>query len=76
MGELTGHTPDVRVVEIANSLRGSIADVSKRLSITGRCKVSWREGIKRVFKERHGDQSKSTITGQSSKLLNEIKRFL
>jgi len=76
MGELTGHTPDVRVVEIANSLRGSIADVSKRLSITGPCKVSWREGIKRVFEERHTDQSKSPITGQSSKLLNEIKRFL
>jgi nucleoside-diphosphate-sugar epimerase len=76
MGEITGHTPDVRVVEIANSLRGSIADVSKRLSITGPCKVSWRDGIKRVFEERHGDQSKSLITGQSSKLLNEIKRLL
>jgi nucleoside-diphosphate-sugar epimerase len=76
MGELTGHTPDVRVVEIANSLRGSIADVSKRLSITGPCKVSWRDGIKRVFEERHGDQSKLTISGQSSKLLNEIRRFL
>ena len=75
MGELTGHTPDVRVVEIANSLRGSIADVSKRLSITGPCKVSWRDGIRRVFEERHANQSKSTITGQSSKLLNEIKRF-
>jgi hypothetical protein len=76
MGELTGRTPDVRVVEIANSLRGSIADVSKRLSITGPCKVSWRDGIKRVFEERHGDQSKLTISGQSSKLLNEIRRFL
>ena len=76
MGEITGHTPDVRVVEIANSLRGSIADVSKRLSITGPCKVSWREGIKRVFKERHGDQSNLPIAGQSSKLLNEIKRLL
>jgi hypothetical protein len=74
MGELTGHTADVRVVEISNSLRGSIADVSKRLSITGPCQVSWRDGIKRVFEERYGDQSKSSITGQSSKLLNEIER--
>ena len=38
--------------------------------------VSWRDGIKRVFEERHGDQSKLTISGQSSKLLNEIRRFL
>jgi hypothetical protein len=76
MGELTGHTPDVRVVEIANSLRGSIADVSKRLSITGPCKVSWRDGLRRVFEERHGDQSNLPIAGQSSKLLNEIKRLL
>ncbi len=73
MGELTGHTADVRVVEISNSLRGSIADVSKRLSITGPCQVSWRDGIKRVFEERYGDQTKSSITGQSSKLLNEIE---
>jgi len=76
MGELTGRTPDVRVVEIANSLRGSIADVSKRLSITGPCKVSWREGIKRVFEERHTDQSKSPITGQSSRLLGEVEQLL
>jgi hypothetical protein len=76
MGDLTGQTADVRVVETPNTLRGSIADVSKRLSITGPCKVSWRDGIRRVFEERHADQSKSLITGQSSKLLNEIKRFL
>jgi nucleoside-diphosphate-sugar epimerase len=76
MGELTGHTPDVRVVEIANSLRGSIADVSKRLSITGPCQVSWRDGIKRVFQERHAHQSKLTITGQSSRLLGEVGQLL
>ena len=76
MGELTGKIPDVRVVEIPNSLRGSIADVSKRLSITGPCKISWRDGIRQVFEERHGSGTNTSVTGQSSKLLNEIKRFL
>ena len=76
MGDLTGHTADVRVVETPNTLRGSIADVSKRLSITGPCKVSWRDGIRRVFEERNASQLMSTITGQSSKLLTEIKRLL
>ena len=76
MGELTGRTPDVRVVEIANSLRGSIADVSKRISITGPCKVSWRDGIRQVFEERHDAASNMPIVGQSSKLLNESQRLL
>jgi nucleoside-diphosphate-sugar epimerase len=69
MGELTGHTPDVRVVEIANSLRGSIADVSKRLSISGPCKVSWRDGIKQLHEGRYQD----SIFGlsQSDRLLNQ-----
>ena len=76
MGELTGRTPDVRVVEIANSLRGSIADVSKLISITGPCKVSWRDGIRQVFEERHDAASNMPIVGQSSKLLNESQRLL
>jgi len=76
MGELTRHTPDVRVVEIANSLRGSIADVSKRYSITGPCKVSWHDGIRQVFEDRHSGSGNTPVTGQSSKLLNETKRLL
>jgi hypothetical protein len=69
MGELTGHTADVRVVETPNTLRGSIADVSKRLSITGPCKVSWRDGIKQL----HDGRYQNSIFGlsQSDRLLNQ-----
>ena len=75
MGLITGHVPDVRVVETPSTLRGSIADVAKRLSITGPCRVSWREGIQRVFEERYADKHKTEVIGQSSKLLGQIERL-
>ena len=74
MGELTGHRPDVRVVEVPGTLRGSIADVSRRHSITGPCTVDWRNGIRRVFEERHA--AGRSVMGQSSKLLDGVRRLL
>lgn len=74
MGELTGRTAEVRVVATPGTLRGSIADVSKRRALTGPCTVSWREGIKRVHRERHGDSTATTPSGQSARLLNEVSR--
>ena len=52
MGELTGKPAEVVVKEIPNTLRGSVADATKRQAITGPCKVDWREGLRRTWEAR------------------------
>ncbi|MFC7446528.1 NAD-dependent epimerase/dehydratase family protein [Rhodococcus daqingensis] len=55
-GELMGVDAAVDVVPIEGTLRGSIADTSRRASITGPCAVDWREGIRRTVALRHPDK--------------------
>ncbi|BCN77232.1 NAD-dependent epimerase/dehydratase family protein [Prescottella equi] len=55
-GELMGVDATVGVVPIEGTLRGSIADTSRRLSITGPCTVDWREGLRRTIAVRHPDK--------------------
>ena len=45
MAELLGVDTTVKCVEVPGSLRGSVADVTKRRAATGPCTVSWRQGI-------------------------------
>jgi len=52
-GELMGVDATVEVVPVEGTLRGSIADTSRRASITGPCAVDWREGIRRTVALRH-----------------------
>jgi nucleoside-diphosphate-sugar epimerase len=52
-GELAGVQPEVIAKEIPGTLRGSLADISKRVKITGPCHVQWREGMRRAFDARH-----------------------
>lgn len=54
MGTLAGHEAKVVVKEEPGTLRGSVADVSRRQSITGPCRVGWREGLSRTWAARHG----------------------
>jgi len=72
IGELAGVTPDIRVTEMPGTLRGSIADPTKRRSITGPCTVSWRDGIRRTFEERYpnGAAGATPVVNQASKLLD------
>jgi hypothetical protein len=41
------------------------------------CEVSWKEGIRRTYAERHADSTSNqmTVSGQSAKLLNEIGKL-
>ncbi len=48
LGELSGLPVQLEVVSTPGTLRGSIADVSRRQSFTGPCKVGWREGLRRT----------------------------
>ncbi len=52
--ELTGHPVPVDVNVTPGTLRGSIADSTTRASITGPCKVAWRDGLRAAFDSRHG----------------------
>jgi hypothetical protein len=52
-GELAGVQAEVIAKEIPGTLRGSIADVSKRMGITGPCQMGWKEGMRRAFEARH-----------------------
>jgi nucleoside-diphosphate-sugar epimerase len=72
IGELTGLPVDVQVTPIPGTLRGSIADPTKRMSFTGPCKVGWRDGIRRTFEARYpnGIQPGMTLPGSASKLLS------
>ena len=54
MGELAGTAARVEVQEIPGTHRGSIADVTRRSSITGPCRVDWRTGVRQTFLQRHG----------------------
>lgn len=53
-GGLLGRPAEVVATPIDGTLRGSIADVGKRVSITGPCRVDWREGMRRTVAARHG----------------------
>jgi len=52
LGRLTGRRAEVHVRETPGTLRGSIADVSRRRSFTGPCRVGWKEGMRRMVEAR------------------------
>ena len=54
MGELAGREAQVIVREEPGTLRGSVAETTRRLSITGACRVGWKEGLRRTYEARHG----------------------
>jgi nucleoside-diphosphate-sugar epimerase len=55
-GELMGVDAQVVVEEIPGASRGSIGDHAKRSSITGPCRVGWREGFRRVAENFYPDR--------------------
>ncbi|GAB2466887.1 NAD-dependent epimerase/dehydratase family protein [Streptomyces incanus] len=59
-GELMGVRQTVEVAPIEGTLRGSVADTTRRAAITGPCAVDWREGIRRTVAARHPDKLVAT----------------
>ena len=52
-GELTGKTPQLSTNPIPGTQRGVVLDVNKRRSITGPCRVNWRDGMRAMFETRY-----------------------
>ncbi len=48
-----GKEANIEVRETPGAKRGSCADTTKRKSITGPCKVSFEDGFRRTFEQRH-----------------------
>ena len=49
-GELTGTSPDIRVQPVVGASLGSVGDPTLRSSITGPCRVDWRDGVTRMIR--------------------------
>jgi nucleoside-diphosphate-sugar epimerase len=54
-GELLGVGATVEVQPIPGASIGSVADHTKRIAITGPCRVDWREGYRRMAVQHHPD---------------------
>jgi nucleoside-diphosphate-sugar epimerase len=54
--ELLGVEAEVVVEEIPGASRGSVGDHTKRSSITGPCRVGWREGFRRLAEHFYPDR--------------------
>jgi nucleoside-diphosphate-sugar epimerase len=55
IGELTGRPANVVVQDAPGTLRGLVADITKRSAFTGPCTVGWREGFAQTLAARHPD---------------------
>lgn len=58
---LLGVEPRVDVTVVPGASLGSAVDPVKRRSITGPCRVEWRDGIRRVLEELYPDRVRSTV---------------
>jgi nucleoside-diphosphate-sugar epimerase len=48
VGELLGTTATVEVEQVPGASIGSVADPTRRIALTGPCRVGWRDGLRRV----------------------------
>jgi nucleoside-diphosphate-sugar epimerase len=59
MGELLGKPTQVVVEEIPGASRGVVGDTAKRRSVTGPCKVLWKDGFRRTLAALYPGQVKA-----------------
>ena len=59
LGDLLGVEATVVVTEIPGASRGAVADHAKRSSITGPCRVGWKDGLRRLVEHLHPECSKA-----------------
>ncbi|WP_420637497.1 NAD-dependent epimerase/dehydratase family protein [Candidatus Poriferisocius sp.] len=63
-GELSGREPEVIYDEFPGSQPGNIADPTRRIELTGPCRVPWRDGMSGVYEARYpGGRPASDIGG-------------
>jgi nucleoside-diphosphate-sugar epimerase len=53
---LLGLEPRIDVQEVPGASIGSVADPTRRLEITGPCRVPWRDGLRRALEDLYPDR--------------------
>ncbi|HEX7096806.1 MAG TPA: NAD(P)-dependent oxidoreductase [Acidimicrobiales bacterium] len=66
--ELTGKPADVQVRPVPGSQIGASQDPTKRRSITGPCRVGFREGFRRLYEERYPNGPDAGPVGMANPL--------
>ncbi len=56
IGELLGVEPKINITVAPGASIGAINDTTKRRSITGPCRVGWKEGVRRVVEQLYPDR--------------------
>ncbi|WP_419917862.1 NAD-dependent epimerase/dehydratase family protein [Candidatus Poriferisocius sp.] len=69
-GELSGKTPEVVYDDFPGSQPGNIADPTKRISLTGPCRVSWRDGFAGIYEVRYPGGVPAPGIGGADRLTN------
>lgn len=60
MAKLVGVSPSMKVKPMPGASVGLVGDVTKRMGITGPCRIAWRHGLRRVIDELHPGLIKAT----------------
>jgi nucleoside-diphosphate-sugar epimerase len=79
---LVGAEPKIVYQTYPNSIKGSIMDNAKRLTLTGPCRVSWRDGMRQMVQGRYPgllegtvsrDEAVATLAAAAAKLLGAFE---
>lgn len=69
LGRLTGLEPQLVTKDVPGGIHGIIGDTTRRAAITGPCRVTWREGLRRLVEERRQAVGDRVVEGAASRLL-------
>jgi nucleoside-diphosphate-sugar epimerase len=61
---LLGVEPRIEVAEVPGASIGSVADPTRRQVIAGPCRVSWRDGLRRVLEDLYPDRVRAAATNR------------
>jgi nucleoside-diphosphate-sugar epimerase len=75
LAEVSGASPTYAYADYPGSIRGSASDSTKRQSLTGPCRVGWREGMRAMFELRYPEgRVEGALPRGADRLLNAVRR--
>jgi nucleoside-diphosphate-sugar epimerase len=75
LAEISGAQPAYTYSEYPGSIRGSASDNTRRIALVGRCRVGWREGMRRMYEARYPEGRASGVLPRGAdRLLSAVRR--
>jgi nucleoside-diphosphate-sugar epimerase len=75
LAAVSGATPTYTYADYPGSIRGSASDSTKRRSITGPCRVSWKDGMRAMYDARYpGGVVGDSLPPGADRLLSAVRR--